>query len=76
MGKTHSKRWTRDGDQHVFVGSLGEYRITEWASVQGWSHFVVQAKLKSARRPKTIGEMSSLKTAKEWAEQYDGYRAA
>lgn len=76
---THDKsmakpRWTRDGDQHVFAGTLGEYRITEWQMRHG-PCFIVEAKLKGERRAKIVGEMSSLKNAKELGEQYDGYRS-
>lgn len=69
-------RWKKDGAQWVAQGSLAEYRITEWVSpVHGCGSFHVRAKLKGERSPKTIGDMSSLKNAQQWAEQYDGYRA-
>ena len=65
--------WTRDGDQWVAKGGLGEYRITEWGSASG-SSFLVTFKPRSGSK-KAIGDMVSLQNAKLWAMQYDGYRS-
>jgi hypothetical protein len=66
--------WKRDGDQHVAVGGMGEYRITEWVLRDG-SDFVIYVKRKHDGASKNIGGFSSLKNAQQAAEGYDGYRA-
>ena len=70
-----SKRmiWTQDGDQWLFAGTLGTYRIAE-RTVQDSSNFVIRFKSKGGGS-KDIGEFSTLSNAKAAAEQYDGYRS-
>ena len=68
-----SKRWTRDGDQFVWTGMLGEYRITEW-TVKGVNVFAVSFKPKVGSK-KSLGEFSTFTNAGWAAENYDNYHA-
>lgn len=70
--RSKSLKWTRDGDQWVATGTLGEYRITEWCVASG-KNFVIR--FKSKRSSKGIGEFSSLENAKAAVQVYDGYRS-
>jgi hypothetical protein len=66
-------KWTRDGDQHVAHGIIGDYYITEWMQ-SGGSTFPVACKLKRTASKKGIGEFSSLANAKLAAVTYDEQR--
>ena len=66
-------KWTRDGDQHVARGVLGEYRITRIILRTGECFSVRLHKASGARRG--IGDFSSLANAKNAAETYENYRA-
>lgn len=64
-------KWSRDGDQYVAIGRMGEYRITEWMLRDG-SDFSINVVRKDGAR-KSIGGFSSLIDAKETVRDYDEY---
>jgi len=67
--------WTRDGDQWVARGTIGEYRITPW-SLAGGADYFVTVKRPSATSKTQVGASSSLARAKRLAAEYDAYRAS
>lgn len=65
-------KWTLQGEQHVALGTLGEYRIDRPFRA-GWHVLLGKP---GRKRTKTVGCYTSLENAKRMAEVYDGYRAS
>ena len=68
-------KWSRDGDQSVAKGEMGEYRVTPWIIGGGENEFMLRVHRKRDGLSKWIGGFTSLKNAKDAAHGYENYRA-